>query len=151
MIWRDGADDMQIIAPRELMAGWWYRWYANYSPAPPQIMAGVDVCVSGGESDLLLVIRATQGNDSAPFLKAWVKENKTWIDEKLLQKGLWAVTIVTLKERSVSLLRPLRHRDRDTRGHLVSRLSRDGGLRTRGHPEAVRARAQRRVQGSRPA
>lgn len=51
-------------------------------------MAGVDVCVSGGESDLLLVIRATQGNDSAPFLKAWVKENKTWIDEKLLQKGL---------------------------------------------------------------
>ncbi|KAL5490930.1 hypothetical protein EMCRGX_G016133 [Ephydatia muelleri] len=48
-------------------------------------MDGVDVCVNG--EDLPLVIRATQGNDSAPFLKAWVKKNKKWIDEKLLQNG----------------------------------------------------------------
>ena len=57
-------------------------------PRPSQIMDGVDVCVNGGLGDLPLVIRATQGNDSAPFLKAWVKNNKKWIDEKLLQNGL---------------------------------------------------------------
>ena len=47
----------------------------------------VDVDVSGDESSLPLIIRAAEGNDTARYLKVWVKENRKWIDEKLLQNG----------------------------------------------------------------
>ena len=55
---------------------------ANVSPAPHP-MVDLDV-----RNDLPLVIRATEGNDSAQFLKRWVQENRKWIDEKLLQNGM---------------------------------------------------------------
>ena len=49
--------------------------------APPE---GVSV---DSESNLPLIIRATEGNDSVHYLKKWITDNKSWLEAKMLEHG----------------------------------------------------------------
>ena len=40
------------------------------------------------ESDLPLIIRATEGNDSVHYLKNWITDNKSWLEAKMLEHGM---------------------------------------------------------------
>jgi len=49
---------------------------------------GVVVCGGDGETKVLpLIIKAVAGNESVNELRRWLKENKDWLNTKMVEHG----------------------------------------------------------------